>query len=318
MSRGMSADQATAASQTDARKNVGRPMIEAIGLSKFYGPFAAARDVNFHVSEGELVAFLGPNGAGKSTTMNALTEAEVEAVDKLFATLDTRTRRWTLPSWGPVLLSDTVGFIRDLPHHLVASFRATLEEAREADLLLHVADASNPNVLDQISSVYDVLHDLGIEEKQTLLVVNKMDVPGAAERLQVVQNRYPHSVAISARSGAGLDQLSRRVSAALSEGFVTLSVRLDVSDGKTMAWIAKVGEVVSKQFHDDHVEIHTRMPVRSVGKLRRGGHEIEVLKGKIPEPGPVTEAWEEQLPTSGQAMPGQSQAEPPPIEGEVA
>lgn len=264
------------------------------------------------------VSLVGYTNAGKSTTMNALTEAEVEAVDKLFATLDTRTRRWTLPSWGPVLLSDTVGFIRDLPHHLVASFRATLEEAREADLLLHVADASNPNVLDQISSVYAVLHDLGIEEKQTLLVVNKIDVPGAAERLQVVQNRYPQSVAISARSGEGLAQLSRRVSAALSEGFVTLSVRLDVSDGKTMAWIAKVGEVVSKQFHDDHVEIHTRMPVRSAGKLQRGGHEIEVLKGKIPEPGPVTEAWEERLPTSGGAIPGQPQSEPPAIEGEVA
>ena len=93
------------------------------------------------------VSLVGYTNAGKSTLMNALTEAGVLAVDKLFATLDTRTRRWQLPGWGPVLLSDTVGFIRDLPHHLIASFKATLEEARQADLLLHVADASSPAAL---------------------------------------------------------------------------------------------------------------------------------------------------------------------------
>ena len=186
------------------------------------------------------VSLVGYTNAGKSTLMNTLTKADVEAVDKLFATLDTRTRRWNLPSWGPVLLSDTVGFIRDLPHNLVASFRATLEEARDADLLLHVADASNPSVLDQISAVYAVLHEIGIDEKQTLLVINKIDVPGADSRVQAVQNRYPHSVAISAKSELGIADLAQRVSQALSEGFVTVSVRLDVSDGKTMAWLAKV------------------------------------------------------------------------------
>ena len=256
------------------------------------------------------VSLVGYTNAGKSTLMNTLTEADVEAVDKLFATLDTRTRRWTLPSWGPVLLSDTVGFIRDLPHNLVASFRATLEEAREADLLMHVADASNPAVLDQISAVYSVLHDLGIDEKETLLVINKVDVPGAEERMQAVQNRYPHSVSISARKRIGLDDLAKRVSAALSEGFVTLSVRLDVADGKTMAWLAKVGEVTSKQFHDDHVEIHARLPARHAGKLERAGHQFEVLKGHIPKPKPATEEWEEKLPTAGNVFPNASRDTP--------
>src|SRR5829696_8962831 len=107
--------------------------------------------------------------------MNALTGAGVKAVDKLFATLDTRTRRWQLPNWGPVLLSDTVGFIRDLPHSLVASFKATLEEARQADLLLHVADASNPAVFQQISAVFAVLAEIGIDSKDALLVLNKID-----------------------------------------------------------------------------------------------------------------------------------------------
>ena len=95
------------------------------------------------------VSLAGYTNAGKSTLMNVLTDADVLAVDKLFATLDTRTRKWMLPGWGPILLSDTVGFIRDLPHRLIASFRATLEETRQADLLIHVADASNPSVMNQ-------------------------------------------------------------------------------------------------------------------------------------------------------------------------
>ena len=245
------------------------------------------------------VSLVGYTNAGKSTLMNALTQANVEAVDKLFATLDTRTRRWNLPSWGPVLLSDTVGFIRDLPHHLVASFRATLEEARQADLLLHVADASNPAVLDQISAVFSVLHDLGIDEKQTLLIVNKIDVPGAVERFNVVQNRYPHALAISARTRQGFDALAAIVSRALSEDFVTLSVRLELTDGKTVAWLAKVGEVLSKQYHDDHVEIHVRLPARHAGRLERERHPLQVLQGKLPEVSTASDRWQQQLPTVG-------------------
>ena len=153
-------------------------------------------------SERMTVSLVGYTNAGKSTLMNALTDAGVLAENKLFATLDTRTRRWQLPGWGPVLLSDTVGFIRDLPHNLIASFKATLEESRQADLLLHVADVSNPQALDQISAVYKVLEELGIEAKDTLLVLNKVD---AADRgqLALVRTRYPHALPISARAGIG-------------------------------------------------------------------------------------------------------------------
>ena len=148
------------------------------------------------------VSLVGYTNAGKSTLMNALTGADVLTEDKLFATLDTRTRRWQLPGWGPVLLSDTVGFIRDLPHHLIASFKATLEEARQADLLLHVADASNPAALEQIAAVYKVLEELGIQAKDTLLVLNKID---AVDRVQLAAllNRYPHAMPISAHTGQG-------------------------------------------------------------------------------------------------------------------
>ena len=129
---------------------------------------AARRDVM-------TVSLVGYTNAGKSTLMNALTGAGVFVQDALFATLDTRTRRWQLPGWGPVLLSDTVGFIRDLPHHLIESFKATLEEARQAHLLLHVADGANPAVYDQIAAAYPVLEEIGIQQKDTLLVINKVD-----------------------------------------------------------------------------------------------------------------------------------------------
>ena len=145
------------------------------------------------------VSLVGYTNAGKSTLMNALTEAGVLAVDKLFATLDTRTRRWQLPGWGPVLLSDTVGFIRNLPHHLIASFKATLEEARQADLLLHVADASSPVAREQIAAVYDVLEEVGIEAKDTILVLNKVDAAEDRGQVEMLRARYPNAVPISAR-----------------------------------------------------------------------------------------------------------------------
>ena len=138
------------------------------------------------------VSLVGYTNAGKSTLLNALTGAGVLAEDKLFATLDTRTRRWQLPGWGPVLLSDTVGFIRDLPHHLIASFKATLEESRQADLLLHVADVGNPAALDQIGAVYGVLEELDIEAKDTLLVLNKVDLADRGQ-LATVLSRYPNA-----------------------------------------------------------------------------------------------------------------------------
>jgi GTP-binding protein HflX len=230
------------------------------------------------------VSIVGYTNAGKSTLMNALTGAGVEAADKLFATLDTRTRRWMLPGWGPVLLSDTVGFIRDLPHHLIASFRATLEEARQADLLLHVADASNPSVLNQISSVYRVLKDLGIDEKDTLLALNKADCDGATERIQLVMERYPNAIPISARSGTGLPNLARGVSDALTACFVELELRLPVGDGKTISWLTSHAEILSKQYDDNCALIHCRMPKGAAGKLAGQGVEMRVLAGKLPEP----------------------------------
>ena len=193
------------------------------------------------------------------------------AEDKLFATLDTRTRRWQLPGWGPVLLSDTVGFIRDLPHHLIASFKATLEEARQADLLLHVADASNPAALDQITAVYNVLEELGIEAKDTLLVLNKIDQvddPGAAGGDS--QSRIPTAVPISARTGDGLARLAAAVSDALSQRLPRPGDSLDVSNGRLLAYLAKYGEVLSRTFTGDRATVHCRIRRRASGQHPRG------------------------------------------------
>jgi GTP-binding protein HflX len=217
------------------------------------------------------VSLVGYTNAGKSTLMNTLTGAGVLAADKLFATLDTRTRRWQLPNWGPVLLSDTVGFIRDLPHHVIASFKATLEEARQADLLLHVADASNPAVLDQISAVYDVLRELHIEEKDTLLVLNKIDRLESPERLEGVLRRYPAAIPVSAAKQIGIDKLMWAVSDALSRNFLDLDIETGVDNGRLMAYLAAHGEVLSSRFNDTRVVIHCRLPQKYLGRVSESG-----------------------------------------------
>ncbi|MGC3965894.1 MAG: GTPase HflX [Pirellulales bacterium] len=218
-------------------------------------------------SDRKTVSLCGYTNAGKSTLMNRLTGSDEYAKDQLFATLDTRTRRWHLPGWGPVLLSDTVGFIRDLPHQLVAGFKATLEETRQANLLLHVADASNPHAQEQIASVYKVLEELGIHAKDTLLVLNKVDAVPDRGTLDRLLERYPNAVPVSARSGEGIPQLARAVSDALSRNFNDVEIEADVSNGRLMAYLAAHGEVLSRQFHDDRVLIHVRIPPEHLGPV---------------------------------------------------
>lgn len=214
------------------------------------------------------ISLVGYTNAGKSTLMNALTGAGVEAADRLFATLDTRTRRWELPGWGTVLLSDTVGFIRDLPHSLVASFKSTLEETRQASLLLHVADASSPVVFDQIAAVYKVLSELGIEEKDTLLVLNKVDAVDPPGLLERIYDRYPDAIPVSALTGKGLDALADAVGRALGDEFLDLEIELDPADGKLLAHLASQGEILSQEYTDTAVFVHARIPAAAFGMVR--------------------------------------------------
>ncbi len=254
------------------------------------------------------VSLVGYTNAGKSTLMNALTEADVLVQDKLFATLDTRTRRWRLPNWGPVLLSDTVGFIRDLPHRLIASFKATLEEARQTDLLLHVADASTPAVYDQISAVYTVLEEIGIQEKDTLLILNKTDRLPEDSSLNALMSRYPNAIPISAKQRTGFEQLSYRVSDALSHSFCDVDVETGVENGRLMAYLSAHGDVLSKRCEGLRMIIHCRISEKFLGRITDANTEIRYRDSRDEAKGEPPIAIEDEAAPAGVPFTADKQA----------
>lgn len=197
------------------------------------------------------VSLVGYTNAGKSTLMRNLTGAEVLVEDKLFATLDTRTRRWAIPGFGDVLLSDTVGFVRNLPHHLVASFRSTLEEARHADLLLHIVDASSPEAERQIHTVYQVLEEIGISYANIVLVLNKVDRIEDQSIVDVLRRHYGDTVTISAATGAGTDRLAAVVADRLAGGFVSVEIETGVGNGKLFSWLARHATETGRTYTDE-------------------------------------------------------------------
>src|SRR5256714_628377 len=164
-----------------------------------------------------VAAVVGYTNAGKSTLLNLMTGADVLAVDKLFATLDPTTRSFTLPNKQRVLLTDTVGFLRNLPHTLIESFKATLEEVSEADLLIHVVDLSHPRVDEHIEAVDNVIKELDAYGKQTLIVFNKIDRLENSELAHAYMQRFPGSVALSARTGARVGQVGHALQDALAQ-----------------------------------------------------------------------------------------------------
>ena len=214
------------------------------------------------------VSLVGYTNAGKSTLMNALTGAGVFAADQLFATLDTRTRNWRLPHWGDVLLSDTVGFIRNLPHHLVASFRSTLEEARHADVLLHVVDASHPQAEDQIRTVENVLRQIDVKVEHTLLVLNKADAVQDRSLIDILRASHPDAISVSAQTGQGLDRLARYVADKLSNGYIDAEVESGVGNGRLYAYLNAHAEVHNTEYADSRVTYRCRIPRRFYGGLK--------------------------------------------------
>jgi GTP-binding protein HflX len=224
------------------------------------------------------ISLVGYTNAGKSTLMNALTEAGVLVEDKLFATLDTRTRRWRFDGGGYALLSDTVGFIRDLPHALVASFKATLEEARQAELLLHVVDASSPEAESQIQAVKTVLTELGLESHPTLLVLNKADKVPDRSYLDVLKAHHSESVAISAARGEGLDHLEVAVRSALNQRDLEAEIETGVSNGRVLAYLAQHAQIHNRTYDADRVRLHCHLPKRCLEFLFE--HGVDVRTGK--------------------------------------
>jgi GTP-binding protein HflX len=225
------------------------------------------------------ICLIGYTNAGKSTLLNTLTDAGVFVEDRLFATLDTRTRKWTLDRGAEVLLSDTVGFIKNLPHQLIASFKATLEEAVNADLLLHIVDSSNPDALNQIDSVNNVLAEIGCGQSPVLLVLNKVDAVRKISDLEMLQTLYSDAVCISARTGLGLELLTEAVSARYRGDVVLLRVSSSQSDGRVQSFLRAYGRIVEERYLDGSVLIDATLGRNQMPALKRLHPErIEIVE----------------------------------------
>jgi GTP-binding protein HflX len=205
------------------------------------------------------VGIVGYTNAGKSTLLNALTDAGALVEDRLFATLDPTVRKLALPDGGKVLLADTVGFVRRLPHHLVEAFKSTLAEAAQSDLLLHVVDGTDPDPAGQIAAVRQVLAEIGASEVPELLVINKMDAVETPRRNRLV-NVYPEAVPISALRGEGLDELLESVAALTSPQTVTLSLEVPYDRGDIVAAAHRLGEVTGEKHDENGTILDVRLP----------------------------------------------------------
>jgi GTP-binding protein HflX len=218
------------------------------------------------------VGLVGYTNTGKSTLLNRLTGSNEFVADQLFATLDTRTRQWTLPDGRMVLLSDTVGFLERLPHHLVASFHATLEETLAADLLLHVVDASHPSAAQQIAAVDEVLAGLSQNPRSAILVFNKLDRVQDPIVLQFLgQGRSQEIVYVSAATGAGLDRLAQAVARRLDERSYLVDVLLPLADGRHDACVRRLATPIEDEILADGAEHRLRVLLTegALGNLRR-------------------------------------------------
>lgn len=199
------------------------------------------------------VALVGYTNAGKSTLMNALTSTDVLAEDRLFATLDSTVRRLDLEN-HEVLLSDTVGFIRKLPHDLIESFKSTLDEARDADVLLHVVDASSKLIEDYIDVVNDTLAELGMKDSKQVLVFNKIDLLEPGD-LVALKKAWPDALFVSAERGIGLGKLKKHLEKLIEEDYVEFDYNVPLSHYKAVAYLHEVANVEQEQYEGDHVLI---------------------------------------------------------------
>ena len=207
-----------------------------------------------------LGSMVGYTNAGKSTLFNAITGASTLSEDKLFATLDPTTRRLKLPTNQNVLLSDTVGFIRKLPHDLIDAFKATLEEVIEADLLLHIVDVSSPYAEEQIEAVNLVLKDLGVEEKRTLMIFNKVDRISSSSLSKRFTDQYSNSIAVSAKTGEGFDELMAELGKQLRPIRKMVGISIPHSKSDIIARLHEVGQVLERNYDGDEAMFKALIP----------------------------------------------------------
>lgn len=216
-------------------------------------------------SEVPVVAIVGYTNAGKSTLLNHLTDAEVLEEDKLFATLDPTTRMLELDGHQQVLLTDTVGFIRKLPHHLIEAFKSTLEEAKYADYIFHVVDASNPQMDKQMHIVYETLDHLGVKNKKMVTLFNKMDQRTEEEPLQ--DFRADHILQISAANNQGLDEIKALLQEMLREDKVYIERVIPYAQAGIIQLVREKGELISEEYVPEGIEIKAYVPMEVYGKL---------------------------------------------------
>lgn len=210
-------------------------------------------------------AIVGYTNAGKSTLLNVLTGAEVLEEDALFATLDPTTRLLDLPGGGEILLTDTVGFIRKLPHHLVEAFKSTLEEARYADIILHVVDASNPNMDMQMHVVYETLRELGAEGKPVITLFNKQDLLKEEGYQRDFQAEY--SIPVSAKTGQGLEELKRALLDVIRRDQIYVERLYDFSEAGKIQLIRTRGQLVSEEYLPEGIEVKAYVPRDIYGRI---------------------------------------------------
>lgn len=213
-------------------------------------------------------AIVGYTNAGKSTLLNTLTEAGVFVEDKLFATLDTTTRKYTLPTNQEILLVDTVGFIRKLPHLLVASFKSTLEEALYADILLHLVDISHPAALEHAKTTMEVLKELGADKQQVIHILNKIDL--IQDRSQVIHFKllYPHTVEISALTGFGKEALLQKMVEELSKKKSLVTFRIPQKEYSVVSELMQQGNVAKIEYIENDVLISAEVSEETLGRFR--------------------------------------------------
>ncbi|MGD1007269.1 MAG: GTPase HflX [Ignavibacteriaceae bacterium] len=215
------------------------------------------------------VSLVGYTNAGKSTLFNLLTSSNVFAEDKLFATLDPTTRAFGIDNGEKLLLSDTVGFIRKLPHHLVASFKSTLNEVRDADIILHVIDFSHPYYEDHIMVVDRTLKELGCNNKNIIRVFNKIDLVADKTKIQYIRNKYDKSVIISAQRGINISGLREKIIGELEASFVEEKIALDLSDSKKAASIHSLAKVLSTKYDNQSMFITYRASRENSDKIKK-------------------------------------------------
>lgn len=214
-------------------------------------------------------AIIGYTNAGKSTLLNALTDANVFVEDKLFATLDTTTRKYTLPNNQEILLIDTVGFIRKLPHLLVAAFKSTLEEALQADFLLHLVDASHPMADEQAATTYEVLQELNAENTPIITVLNKIDACQDRKMINRLKILYPKSVVISALNKTGFEELKDLMIQELSQRRTIVNLRIPQSEYHRVSEVMRLGNIMKQDYEENDVVMRVDLPQSLAGKLKK-------------------------------------------------